>query len=193
MHEEAGQILYHQDRDAAGAGRFGVAAQGYREAGLPLDEVRALRWMALALRWADQLDEAMVTLDTAEERADGLATDDPAATWERAMLAFDGARVLIGAERFEDAVLRTAAAGDGFRSIGAFGEALHADLLRSELLLRLDRAAEAEPVLRAVLATAPRESPVRESAAWLLTGMLETLGRDDEAAAMRKEYGLDEA
>jgi tetratricopeptide (TPR) repeat protein len=193
MHEEAGQILYHQDRDAAAAQRFGAAADGYREAGMPLDEVRAHRWTALALRWADQLDEAMVTLDTAHERAEGLASDDPAATWERAMLAFDGARVLIGAERFEDALLRAAASGDGFRSIGAFGDALQADILRSELLLRLDRPAAAEPVLRAVLATAPRESPARENAAWLLTGVLETLGRHDEAAAMRKEYGLDEA
>jgi hypothetical protein len=109
------------------------------------------------------------------------------------MLAFDGARVLIGAERFEDALLRAAASGDGFRSIGAFGDALQADILCSELLLRLDRPAAAEPVLRAVLATAPRESPARENAAWLLTGVLETLGRHDEAAAMRKEYGLDEA
>jgi tetratricopeptide (TPR) repeat protein len=193
MHEEAGQILYHQDRDAAAARRLRAAADGYREVGLPVDEVRALRWTALALRWADQLDEAIVTLDTADERAEGLATDDPSAMWERAMLDFDGARVLIGAERFEDALLRSRTAGDGFRSIGAFGEVLQADLLRAELLLRLDRPAEAEPVLRAVLATAPRESPARENGAWLLTGVLETLGRDDEAAAMRNEYGLGEA
>ncbi|HEV7899545.1 MAG TPA: hypothetical protein VGP31_17060 [Planosporangium sp.] len=193
MHEEAGHTLYRQDRDAAAARRFGTAADGYRDAGLPLDEVRARRWAALALRWADQLDEAVVTLHTAEERAEGLPTDDPSVTWERAMLAFDGARVLIGAERFDAALVRAAASGDGFRSIGAFAEALQADLLRAELLLRLDQSAEAEPVLRAVLGAAPRDSAARQNAAWLLSGALEALGRDEEAAAVRTEYGLDEA
>ncbi|MGC9666961.1 hypothetical protein ACNTMW_10455 [Planosporangium sp. 12N6] len=193
LHEEAGHLLYRQDRDAAAALRFGAAAEAYRAAGLALDEVRAHRWAALALRWAGEIDDAIVALDTAEERAAGLPADDPAATWERAMLAFDGARVFIGAERFGGALARATASGDGFRSIGAFGEALQADLLCAELLLRLDRPAEAEPVLRAVLGAAPRDTPHRENAAWLLAGVLEALGRDDEAARLRREYGLDDA
>ncbi|GII22233.1 hypothetical protein [Planosporangium mesophilum] len=193
MHEEAGHILYHRDRDAAAAVRFGTAADGYRDAGLTLDEVRARRWAALALRWADRLDEAVAALESAETRAEGLPTDEPAATWERAMLAFDGARVLIAAERFDAALDRAAASGTGFRSIGAFGEALQADVLHAELLFRCDRPAEAEPVLRAVLGTAPRDWPVRQNAAWLLAGVLEALDRGAEAAALREEYGLDEA
>ncbi len=191
MHEEAGQILYRLDRDAAAAHRFAAAADGYRDAGLVLDEVRARRWAALALRWAEEPDQAIVTLVTAEERAVGLPTDDPSSTWERAMLAFDGARVFIGAGRLDEALGRSVASGDGFRSIGAFGEALQADHLHAELLFRLDRADEAEPVLRAVLGAAPRDSPAQENAAWLLTEVLTALGRDAEAAAIRAEYGLD--
>ncbi len=190
MNEEAGHILYRQDHDAAAAKRFAAAADGYRDAGLVLDEVRARRWTALALRWADEPDEAIVTLTTAEERARQLPPDEPSTTWEQAMLAFDGARVLIGADRPDEALGRAVASGAGFRSIGAFGEALQADLLHAELLLRLDRPAEAEPVLRAVLGAAPRESAAQENGAWLLSEVLEALGRDDEAAAVRKEYGL---
>jgi tetratricopeptide (TPR) repeat protein len=192
MHEEAGQVLYRLDRDAAAARRFATAADGYREAGLLRDEVRARRWAALALRWADEPDQAIVTLITAEEQAVGLPADDPSSTWERAMLAFDGARVFIGAGQFDEALGRAIASGDGFRSIGAFGEALQADHLRAELLFRLDRADEAEPVLRAVLGAAPRDSPAQENAAWLLAEVLTALGRDREAAEIRAEYGLDE-
>jgi tetratricopeptide (TPR) repeat protein len=191
MHEEAGQILYRLDRDAVAARRFAAAADGYLDSGLILDEVRARRWAALALRWAEEPDQAIVTLVTAEERAAGLPANDPSSTWERAMLAFDGARVFIGAGRLDEALARSVASGDGFRSIGAFGEALQADHLRAELLFRLDRADEAEPVLRAVLGAAPRDSPARENGAWLLTEVLTALGRDDEAAAIREEYGLD--
>jgi tetratricopeptide (TPR) repeat protein len=190
MHEEAGHILYQQDRDATAARRFGAAADGYRDAGLTLDEVRSRRWMALALRWADEIDEAIVTLATAEESAQRLPADDASTTWERAMLAFDGARVLIGAGQIDDALRRAVVSGDGFRSIGAFSEALQADLLHAELLLRLERPEDAEPVLRGVLGTAPRDSPARENGAWLLSEVLEALGRSDDAAAVRKEYGL---
>lgn len=192
MNEEAGHVLYRQDHDAQAARRFAAAADGYRDAGLILDEVRARRWTALAQRWADETDEAIVTLATAEERARELPTGEPSTTWETSMLAFDGARVMIGAERADDALGRAVAAGAGFRSIGAFGEALQADLLHAELLLRLDRPGEAEPVLRAVLGAAPRESPAQENGVWLLSEVLEALGRDDEATALRKEYGVDE-
>jgi tetratricopeptide (TPR) repeat protein len=193
MHEEAGHLLYQQDRDAAAAHRFAAAAEGYRDAGLLLAEVRALRLAALALRWADELEQATVTLATAERRAGQLPADGPSNTWERAMLAFDGARVLIGAGRLDDALGRAVLSSVGFRSIGAFTEALQADLLHAELLLRLERPAEAEPVLRTVLGAAPRVSPAQEAAAWLLSDVLATLGRAAEAGAVREEYGLDEA
>jgi tetratricopeptide (TPR) repeat protein len=193
MHEEAGHILYRADHDAAAARRFGAAADGYRDAGLALDEVRARRWTAVALRWADDLDQAMVTLATAERRVGQLSADEPSITWERAMLALDGARVFIGADRLDDALGRAEMSAAGFRSIGAFTEALQADLLRAELLIRLERPASAEPVLRAVLATAPRRSPMQRGGAWLLGEVLVALGRAEEAAAIRAEYDLDES
>src|SRR5262249_35373285 len=118
--------------------------------------------------------------------------DDPSSTWERAMLAFDGARVLAGADRTDEALDRSVAAGDGVRSIGAFGEALQADLLRAELLFLTGRAAEAGSVLRSVLGAAHRDSSALEGAAWLLSEVLTALGRDDEAAAIRKEYRIDD-
>ena len=99
IHEEAGLILYRLDRDADAAARFAAAADGYRAAGLLPAEVRARRWTALAQRWADRPEEAVVTLATAEETAGRLPADEPSTTWEHAMLAFDGARVLIGAGR----------------------------------------------------------------------------------------------
>jgi hypothetical protein len=192
MHEEAGHLLYSMDHDAAAARRFGAAADGYRDAGLALDEVRARRWTALALRWADDLDQAMVTLATAERRVGQLSADEPSITWERAMLALDGARVFIGADRLDDAVGRAEVSGTGFRSIGAFTEALEADILRAELLIRLERPAEAESVLRVVLATAPRRSPMERGGAWLLSEVMVAFGRVEEAAGVRAEYHLGE-
>ncbi|MDT5036943.1 MAG: hypothetical protein QOE03_2128 [Micromonosporaceae bacterium] len=192
MHEEAGHILYRADHDAAAARRFGAAADGYRDAGLALDEVRARRWTAVALRWADDLDQAMVTLATAERRVGQLPADEPSITWERAMLALDGSRVFIGADRLDDALGRAEMSGAGFRSIGAFTEALQADLLRAELLIRLERPAAAEPVLRAVLATAPHRSPMQRGGAWLLSEVMVALGRAAEAATVRAQYDLDE-
>ncbi len=61
------------------------------------------------------------------------------------MLAYDGVRVLIGANRAAEALERIAGVADAFRGIEAFGEALQTDLLHGELLLRLDRPGDAEP------------------------------------------------
>ena len=108
------------------------------------------------------------------------------------MLRYDGSRVLIGADRYDDALTRLAGTATTFRSIQAFAEAVHAELLEAELLMRLERPGEAEPVLRAVLAGAPRDSAPHESAAWLLCDALDALGRTDEAAALRREYGIEQ-
>jgi tetratricopeptide (TPR) repeat protein len=192
MHEEAGQILYAEDRDAQAAQRFAAAADAYAAANLPLEEVRARRWSALSWRWAEEPEQAMVALEAAEARARALPTDEPVHVWELGMLAYDGARVLIGAERLDEALQRLTGVAASFRSIEAFGEALFTELLHGELLLRMDRVAEAEPVLRAALGGAPQDSAPQQNAAWLLSETLEALGRGDEAAALRGEYGLDQ-
>jgi tetratricopeptide (TPR) repeat protein len=190
MLEEAAHILYAEDRDGQAASRFGAAAAAYRAASLPLDQLRATRWRAVALRWADEPEAAFAALGEADTLASSLPADEPATVWERAMLGYDAARVHIGADQGEEALARLAGCAAAFRGIEAYGEALHVDLLEGELLLRLDRPAEAEPVLRHVLGGAPHDSQLRENAAWLLCDALDALGRTDEAAALRRELGL---
>jgi hypothetical protein len=107
------------------------------------------------------------------------------------MLAYDATRVYAGFDRIDEALGRIAGVAERFRSIQAFSEAAHAELLRGELLLRADRPEEAEPLLRAVLAGAPTGSPIAASAAWLLSESLLALGREAEADALRTEYGLE--
>jgi tetratricopeptide (TPR) repeat protein len=190
MLEEAGQAQYETDRDALAAQSFAAAADAYRAADLPFDELRARRWQAISLRWADEPDRAVTALAEADTLATGLEGDEPALIWEKAMLAYDGVRVLIGANRATEAVDRIAGVADTFRGIEAFGEALQTDLLHGELLLRLDRAADAEPLLRSVLGAAPHDSQLRENAVWMLSEALEMLGRSDEAERLRRDNGL---
>ena len=118
-----------------------------------------------------------------------VGVDDAAAVLAR--LQYDGARVFIGAGRLDDAMARIDGVAETFRGIDAFGEALHADLLRGELLLRMGRPGPAEPVLRQVLGSAPHDSQARENAAWLLSEALEALGRKAEAEEVRRQHGLD--
>ncbi|GAB3949528.1 hypothetical protein GCM10027614_48500 [Micromonospora vulcania] len=86
---------------------------------------------------------------------------------------------------------RLAGVPDRLRSIEAFGEAAQVEILAGELLLRLERPAEAEPLLRRVLGGLPADSrPVRQTA-WLLARALDLLDRPAEAAALRTEHDLD--
>ena len=55
----------------------------------------------------------------------------------------------------------------------------------------MGRAEEAEPLVRSALGSAPRDTDLAQNAAWLLAESLEGQGRSDEAAEVRKEYGLD--
>jgi tetratricopeptide (TPR) repeat protein len=195
LHEEAGSILYARDRDAIAAHRFDAAAQAYQTAGLVLDRARALRRGALALRWSGDLDAAVGVLPELDRLVDGLPVDPenaPEAVFERAMLGYDAARLLIEVDRAEDALPRIVTVPAHFRSIEAFAEAMGAELVLGEVLLRLDRPTQAESVLRPVLAGLPRDSGALSQAAWLLAAALQGQGREDEAAALRAEYGLTE-
>lgn len=191
--EEAGELLYRVDRDQVAAERFAAAAEAYALAGLPLDRLRALRRRAVALHWAGDAAAAVAALEGADEVSarlpDEVATA-PDAVWERAMLGCDAARVLIGADRLDEALARVREMPARFRSIEAFGEALQAELLLGEVLLRLDRPGEAEPVLRSALGALPRDSKAVQQAAWLLARALSDLGRVAEADVVRAEYDL---
>jgi cellulose synthase operon protein C len=193
MYEEAGEIHYQADRDATAAARFASAAAAFAQAGAPLDELRARRRAALALHWAGDRDAtlaAVAEIDTRLAALPASVADQPEGIWERAMTAYDCTKILIGADRLDEALPRIEPAPPAFRSIEAFGEALLAELLLGELLLRMGRPSEAEPVLRAVLAGLPRDAEPVAQAAWLLAEALSLLGRTDEAADLRTQYGL---
>ncbi|MFI6065626.1 hypothetical protein ACIA47_10205 [Micromonospora sp. NPDC051227] len=81
---------------------------------------------------------------------------------------------------------------DRLRSIEAFGEAAQVEALIGELLLRLDRPAEAEPLLSRVLGGLPAASRQVRQTAWLLARALDLLDRPAEAAVLRAEHDLDE-
>ena len=193
LHEEAASILYRLDRDAIAAQRFHSAATAYSVAGLSLDKARALRRRALALRWSGDPDAAVELLPEIDALVEGLPVDPaeaPEAVFERAMLAYDGAKLMIDAGRFEEALARIVTAPAYFRSIEAFGEAVAAELVLGEVLLRLDRPTQAESVLRPVLTGLPRDASALPHAAWLLAAALQDQGREEEAAALRAEYHL---
>ncbi|MCG5453860.1 hypothetical protein PSH03_000038 [Micromonospora sp. PSH03] len=191
--EEAGGILYDADRDAAAGERFAAAAEAYRLGDLPLDELRARRRETYAWFWADDRDAASRAVEVVDGLAAKLAGQaEPPVLYELAMAAEAGARVLTGEERLDEALGRLTGVPDRLRSIEAFGEAAQVEALIGELLLRLDRPAEAEPLLRRVLGGLPAASRQVRQTAWLLARALDLLDRPAEAAALRAEHDLDE-
>ncbi|MFE0590134.1 hypothetical protein [Micromonospora echinospora] len=193
--EEAGSVLYDADRDAQAAQRFAEAAQAYRLAGHRVDELRARRREAYARLWAGDGPAAVRAVETVDALAAALAAEpdqEPVVTYELALAAEAGARVLADADRPDEALERLAGVPDRLRSIEAFGEAAQIDVLTGDLLLRLDRPAEAEHLLRRVLGGLPTGSRPAQQAAWLLARSLDGLGRSDEASAVRAEHDLDE-
>ncbi|MFI7647754.1 hypothetical protein ACIBTZ_16975 [Micromonospora sp. NPDC049460] len=192
--EEAGGILYDADRDALAAGRFAAAATAYRQADLPLDELRARRRQAYAEFWSGDEAAALRTVGVLDGLAAALAgqpDEPPPVTYELALAAEVGARVLTGDGREAEAYDRLAGVPARLRSIEAFGEAAQVEVFTGELLLRLERPAEAELLLREVLGGLPAGSRPVQQAAWLLARALDMLDRPAEATALRAEYDLD--
>lgn len=194
-HETAGELHYQRNDDAAGALRFVTAAAAYQRAGLPVDELRALRRAVVAWRWADEPDSVLATLADADRVAESLPphlAKEPGTIWELATLGHEAARSLLDLERPVEALVRIVDVPAQFRSVEAFGEAVDADLLHSDILLELDRPEDAEPVLRATIAGLPHDSDGSYLAAWRLVRALAALGRDADATALRVEYGFEE-
>jgi hypothetical protein len=99
--------------------------------------------------------------------------------------------VLVEDDRVEAALDRLTGVPGQLRSIQSFGEAVQVELFVGEVLLRLDRPAEAEPLLRQVLGSLPAESRLVRRAAWLLSQALSALGRSAEADALRAAHDLE--
>ncbi len=190
MAEETGEILDSVDRDAAAATAFLAAAQAYHEAGLALDEARAYRRHATSLHWSHNAEGALAALATADALAAILAAGDQATAWERALLAYDGGRILGNTERLDEALGRTTAAVAAFRNMQAPVQIAHAEALCGELLLRSDRPREAEQAARRALTSLPERAGGRERMADLLAATLDAQDRPAEASKVRQEYGI---
>jgi tetratricopeptide (TPR) repeat protein len=192
MLQEAAQLLYGVDRDAQAAERFAAAAEAFRAAGVVPGEMYNRRLRALALRWAGDVDGSLAALAEADALAQSLTGTvegaEPWLVWQRAMLDCDAARVFMGAGRLDEAGRRVEGVGDTLRSIGSLSEALDADFLHAEVLMRAGDAPGAEPLLRSVLGSAPRGVQIEQNSAWMLAECLEAQGRADEAARIRSQY-----
>ncbi|WP_433054305.1 hypothetical protein [Dactylosporangium sp. CS-033363] len=199
MLQEAGQLLYEADRDGQAAERFLAAADAYRAAradgadlALIQAEMYTRRLRALSLRWAGEIEPALSALAEADALAaslDGLADPaEPWVIWQRAMLNCDAARIYIGAARLDEAATRSSAAADALRSIGSLSDALDADFLHAETLMRAGDPAAAEARLRSVLGAVPRGSQLEQNSAWMLAESLEAQGRSEEAEQIRGRY-----
>ncbi|MEU6072501.1 hypothetical protein [Micromonospora sp. NPDC047074] len=191
--EEAGGLLVDADRDGTGAARFSAAATAYRQAEMPLDELRARRREAYAWLWSGDWEAARRTVDVVDDLAAKLAgqpDEPPLVTYELALAAEVGARVVASGDRLAEAYDRLAGVPARLRSIEAFGEAAQVEILAGELLLRLGRPAEAEQLLRVVLGGLPTGSRPVPQTVHLLAHALDRLDRPAEAAALRAEYDL---
>ncbi|MEV4538644.1 hypothetical protein AB0J82_33180 [Asanoa sp. NPDC049518] len=156
--ERLAEALDRLDRDATAAARFADAAKAWSAAGRPVDVLRTRRRHATSLLWAGQPEPALAALAEADAAAMPLP-DEPHAVWERAMLDYDGARLLDRLDRSDEAIPRAARAAEGFRALGAGTQAGFAGLLHGELLRAAGRPDEAGPVLAAALAQVPDDEP----------------------------------
>ncbi|QUQ68523.1 hypothetical protein [Kutzneria sp. CA-103260] len=162
MLSASAEILDSLDRDAEAAQRFVEAADAYREAELPVEELSCRRRCATSWLWGGEHELAVEALGAADVLAaqslgGQLGETEPALIWEQAMLGYDGARVLANTERFGEALVRVAPVAERFRRLEAYTEAAMAEALRGRLLVDLDRLPEAEQVLTEALAALPEE------------------------------------
>ena len=191
LQEQAGELLWHAEREAEAAARFTAATTEYAAAGALVDEVRTRRRAMLAHQYGGDPDAATRALVELDSRAATLP-GEPEARWEAATARYDGARLLAALGRLPDAARRLEPVAAVFREVDALPEALASELLRGDLLIGAGRAAEAAPVLREVTRTLPRDDQRLPHAAELLAAALESPGGTAEAAEVRRRYGIEQ-
>jgi tetratricopeptide (TPR) repeat protein len=189
--EQAGDLLFDLDKDAAAAERFAAAAAAYEAARLPFDWLRALRRQAVATMFGIGPQEAQDVLAQADLVAADVPVTGPEVQYELAWLALDGARVLAGSGAADAALERVGPVPGRFRELESFGEAFLAELTMGEVLLTLGRAAEAEQVLLAVVSGLPRDAGALPRAAYALAHALLQLDRPDEARRLAEQFGFE--
>lgn len=175
--------------------RNAEAAELYREAGDVTDDpFRAANCRyeeALCRCRAGDSEKALAVLAEADRAvADLPENGDPATKpWHQAQLHSNAVRILRAAARPEDAVARAESAVDRFAVAGAPDRATGARLTLGQLLLEVDRPADAESVLRACMAAADPDGDLHRRAGFTLAVALSRLGRADEAARLRETFG----
>lgn len=159
----AADILSQQDLDAEAAAKYTEAADAYADSDRPLDELVNRREAMLAWQWAGETDRGLSALAAADALAATLDVDDPPVVWQKAMLGYDGARILANQELLAEATVRARAALTGFRAVESTAEAGFAAVLLGRLLADQDEVGEARELLTGALhdlpvdATGPRE------------------------------------
>lgn len=154
----SGDILEALNRDEEAAEQYTRAAEAFHTAEVPVLELANRRKAAMSWRWEYEIERALTALAAADDVAATVPDDEPQTVWEKAMLAYDGARILADAGRQADAEPRVASATAGFRSLGATVEAAVATVLHGRLLADLDRVPEADELLTAALRELPQEA-----------------------------------
>jgi len=176
--ESLADLLYRKDRDADAAEAFGAAAADLHEAGDLIGELRALRRRVGALHFAGQPEQAEATGRRVAELFAALPPEMaqvPNAIWQRWMTTFETGRVLMAAERWEEAITELRSGVAGLRELGAFPDADRLTSMLAEVLLRAGEPAEAEALLTGVLDRLPADAPERP-------GLIELHGEAAQAA-----------
>jgi hypothetical protein len=166
--EQAGGLLFDLDRDAEAAEVFRSAAEDLREAGDPIGELRVLRRRLAALHFADDVAAGEEVIRLAAERYAALPAElaaEPTTVWQYAMIAFETGRLLMFRGRAAEALPYLRGAPERLRAIGAVDDADRLGGMLGEALLRSGSPAEAEALLRALLAGMAPDAPGREVAA----------------------------
>ncbi|GAB2580080.1 hypothetical protein Aab01nite_56420 [Paractinoplanes abujensis] len=165
--EDAAGLLYDMDRDAEAADTFLAAASALRESGDLIGELRALRRGVGALSYADQPDRGLEVIEQIDRKFDELPPElaaEPNAVFQHALTAYEAGNLLMSRGRYEEALPHLSDAPERLTSIGATDQADRLEGMRGEALLRSGRAAEAEALLRALLARMPADSSSRDVA-----------------------------
>jgi tetratricopeptide (TPR) repeat protein len=150
------EILDEKDLDADAARAATAAAEAYRSSNMAHEELDHRRRAALSWHWAGEQDQSLATLTEIERAAEELLTDDdPGGRYLRALINFDGARILAASGRLDEAHDRVKAAVADFASVGAVPQAAMAGVLRGRLLADLGDPETAVDVLTTALIDIP--------------------------------------
>jgi tetratricopeptide (TPR) repeat protein len=168
LNAEAAAMLDRVDRDAEAAQHHAAAAAAYAAAEEPFLAAGHRRGAALSWNWARVPDAALQELaatDAAVAELEATASEEhrTSVEWHRAMARHDGARILWGAGRLDEAIARIEGAAAILRSLGEPEQAAATGTLHGRMLVAADRAEEARAVLTRALDDLPEDAADRRA------------------------------